>query len=794
MKLNLVYKLGLSAVLLVLISTGSVGWIFYDKTTELLVEQSTENIASEIRNIGHRLQTHINSQRDETLFLAGSPSAKGLLRALVSDDGYDKVGRTSYEKWEEQLTATFIDMLTNKHDYHMIRFLDVSGEELIVVKREDDNVVSLDEFQLQNKSHRPYFINTLKLPAGSVYLSEINLNREHGEISEPHLEVLRSSTPVYDENHNRLAGVLIITANAGKELRGLQGYIQKQGSNVYITNDHGGYLLHPDKGKTYGFDLGKRYRIQEDFPRLASLYLPDYKDSKLILLPEDTGSNQVMNFTKIAFDKDRPERFIAVGVTESYDEIFAKESVVLNEVLSLSIVLVSLVIIFAIFFSYRLSRPIKQITQVMDDYTHQRVTHAVMPTHKHDEIGVLARSYEILIGQVEEAQQNLKEMNRNLEDRVVERTQALESSELTQRSIIENMIDGLVTINVKGIITSFNPAAVKIFGYRRDEVVGKNVKILMPASYQKNHDRHIERYNQTGKKTIVNSGQREVIGQHKDGHTFPLDLAVSEISIEGQKVFPAVVRDITERKQMDKMKSEFVSTVSHELRTPLTAIRGSLGLINGGAVGEVSQKVSDLLKLAGNNTDRLLLLINDILDMQKIESGEMDFKNRDMSLLLFLENTLEENRPYGEQYDVEFLLKSELTEDIVLYADPDRLKQVMANLLSNASKFSPKGGKVEIEVGQPSDDHIRISVSDFGEGIPEAFQPKLFEKFTQSDSSTTRQKGGTGLGLSISKEIVEHIGGKIHFVSKEGQGTTFMIDLPRRIIVENKQAPTAQTG
>jgi len=793
MKLNLVYKLGISAVLLVLISAGSVGWIFYDKTTELLVEQSTESIASEIQKIGHRLQTHINNQREETLYLAGTPAVQGMLRALVSDDGYDRLGRSSYEKWEEQLTAIFINMLANKHDYHMIRFLDVSGEELIVVKREDEDIISLDEYQLQNKSHRPYFINTLKIPTGTVYLSEINLNREHGEIGHPHLEVLRSSTPIYDQHHNRLAGMLIITANAGHELRGLQNVIQKQSSNVYITNDHGGYLLHPDKNKTYGFDLGKRYRIQEDFPRLSSLFLPDNKDSKLILLPEDTGGNQVVNFTKIAFDQDRPERFIAVGVTESYDEIFDKESVVLNEVLALSIVLASIVILFAIFFSYRLTRPIKQITQVMDDYTHQRGTHAVMPTHKHDEIGVLARSYEILIGQVEEAQQNLKEMNRNLEDRVAERTQALESSELTQRSIIENMIDGLVSIDAKGVITSFNPAAVKIFGYQRDEVIGKNVKILMPAAYQHNHDEHIDRYNKTGNKKIVNSGQREVIGQHKDGHTFPLDLAVGEIIIDGRKVFPAIVRDITERKQMDKMKNEFVSTVSHELRTPLTAIRGSLGLINGGAVGEISPKVSELLKLAGNNTDRLLLLINDILDMQKIESGEMDFNYRDMDLMSFLEKTLEENRPYGEQFGVEYVLKSELT-NVILYADQNRMKQVMANLLSNASKFSPRGGEVEINISQPSEDFVRISVRDFGEGIPEEFQPKLFEKFTQSDSSTTRQKGGTGLGLSISREIVEHNGGRIHFVSKEGQGSTFMIDLPRKKTDENNQAFNVRVG
>lgn len=782
MKLNLVYKFSLSAVFLVLISAGSVGWLFYDKTTELLVEQSAENIAGEIRNIGNVLQTHINGQRADTLFMAGSPPIQGIFRALAADN-YDTVGKSSYKQWTERLTSIFMTMIASKRDYNMIRFIDINGQERVVVKRNGEKIISLEEGEFQNKSQREYFKKTLELSAGLVYLSEINLNREHGKISVPHLEVLRSSTPVFNEKTNKLAGIVIITTHVGKELRDLQRLILKSGSHVYITNDRGGYLLHPDKNKAYGFDLGKRYRIQEDFPLLAPLFLPENHDSQLILLPKDTGDKEVVNFTKIEFDQSHPERFIAVGVSESYDDIVSSESAVLNEVISFAVVFVSMAILFAVFLSYRTSRPIKQITQVMDDYTHQRPTTAIMPIEQSDEVGVLARRFETLIGQVNEAHNNLAEMNRNLENRVAERTEALEVSEIFQRSIIENMVDGLITIDDEGIVTSYNPAAGRVFGYERDEVMGENIKKLMPDPYQSDHDLYLANYKRTGVKGILDGGEREVKGLHKSGRIFPLALTVSEIEVAGGKIFSAVCRDITERKQMDKMKTEFVSTVSHELRTPLTAIRGSLGLITGGAVGEVPKKVSDLLALASNNTERLLLLINDILDMQKIESGEMDFNFTEMKVIPFIKRALEENKAYGDQYDVKFILKNEL--DVQLDADEHRMMQVMANLLSNAAKFSRKDGIVEVDVSESKAGYVRISVTDFGEGIPKEFQPKLFDKFTQSDSSSTRQKGGTGLGLSISKEIVEHHRGRIDFTSCEGEGSSFFIDIPIFKIVES---------
>ncbi|MDQ6693870.1 MAG: PAS domain S-box protein [Chloroflexota bacterium] len=234
--------------------------------------------------------------------------------------------------------------------------------------------------------------------------------------------------------------------------------------------------------------------------------------------------------------------------------------------------------------------------------------------------------------------------------------------------------------------------------------------------------------------------------------------------------------DITARKNIDRMKNEFVSMVSHELRTPLTSIRGSLGLIAGGVAGEVSPQVKAMVDIAHSNSERLVRLINDILDMEKIESGKMVFEIAPTSLMPLVSQAMDANQGYAGQFGVRFTIKESL-DDATVNIDSDRMIQVLTNLLSNAAKFSPRGDAVEISVVR-HDGKIRLLVEDHGPGISEEFSSRIFQKFAQADSSDTRQKGGTGLGLSISKAIVESFGGELSFTTTLGKGTTFYFDLP----------------
>lgn len=246
---------------------------------------------------------------------------------------------------------------------------------------------------------------------------------------------------------------------------------------------------------------------------------------------------------------------------------------------------------------------------------------------------------------------------------------------------------------------------------------------------------------------------------------------------QGQlKYLDGFIWDITERKNMEQMKDEFVSTVSHELRTPLTSISGALKLMVSGALGEMPEKSRTMLDIAYKNSQRLTLLINDLLDMEKLLAGKMAFNLHKQPLHTLLEQTVYENRAYGDQYQVSFQL-APVADTLQVMVDEQRFLQVMSNLLSNAAKFSPPGNRVDIRTAA-EDGSVRISVVDYGSGIPLEFQHRLFQKFSQADASDSRQKGGTGLGLAITKELLENMNGKISVESQPGLGSCFTISLP----------------
>ena len=357
-------------------------------------------------------------------------------------------------------------------------------------------------------------------------------------------------------------------------------------------------------------------------------------------------------------------------------------------------------------------------------------------------------------------------------------TRLARDNEARVGAIVDTVADGIITIDEFGKIETVNPAAENIFGYVGNELVGQNVRILMPPPYSVEHDGYLEHYRDTGIARIFGKG-RELEGLRKDGTTFSLELVINEMILGDTRMFTGVTRDITERKRAEKMKSEFVSTVSHELRTPLTSIKGSLGLLRSGVAGNLPDKMTSMLDIAYNNSERLVLLINDILDIEKIEAGKMDFRRETVDLSTLIHQAVTENVGYAEAHSVTFRITDNLP-DARISGDGSRLMQVLNNLLSNAAKFSNEDTDVDISLRR-ADAGYRISVTDRGKGIAEEYREQLFEKFSQADSSDTRQIGGTGLGLSISKAIIERHGGEIGFVSVAGQGSTFFFELPRQL-------------
>jgi PAS domain S-box-containing protein len=333
-------------------------------------------------------------------------------------------------------------------------------------------------------------------------------------------------------------------------------------------------------------------------------------------------------------------------------------------------------------------------------------------------------------------------------------------------SIVENSADAIIGVGMDGTVKSWNTGAERIYGYSEDEAAGKQISFIATEKTFNDYDDILMKV-AAGETVVFEETER----RRKDGTVLDVTVAVSPIKDTFGEVVgvASVSRDISERKRIQKMHNEFVSTVSHELRTPLTSLRGSLGLLSGGIMGKLPVEADELVGIAARNAERLALLINDILDLQKIESGKIHMDIRVCNLAEIVERSVQEMSAMADANEIEI---STARSDYKIMADPDRMVQVLDNLLSNAIKFSPEGTRVFIDAARENGNVI-VSVRDQGDGISDSFKERIFNKFQQADSSVTRNKSGTGLGLAICKAIVEGHGGEICFESKIGEGSTF---------------------
>jgi PAS domain S-box-containing protein len=329
-------------------------------------------------------------------------------------------------------------------------------------------------------------------------------------------------------------------------------------------------------------------------------------------------------------------------------------------------------------------------------------------------------------------------------------------------------------VDTQGRVESANPAALRLFGHPPGAMVGRSVAELVPESERQRFADDVRLYAETATSPLLGSPQ-EVAGLRADGSLVPLEVTVTETELARQRILTATVRDIAARKAVDRMKTEFISTVSHELRTPLTSIRGSLALLLGPFGTGLSGEARPLVEMAHRNAERLIMLVNDILDIERIEGRRLEFAFRPLDLVALVREAIDANQSFAAERGVAIRLGS-APDSLVVSADAGRLLQVMANLLSNAAKFSGAGAGVAVEVNRERD-AARVTVRDAGPGVPEEFRARIFQKFAQADSADTRRQGGTGLGLSISKAIVERHGGRIGYRSRPGD-TSFFFTLP----------------
>lgn len=385
-----------------------------------------------------------------------------------------------------------------------------------------------------------------------------------------------------------------------------------------------------------------------------------------------------------------------------------------------------------------------------------------------DQIGIALSQAQLLDRLEERVQERTAELqaaNRQLQQEIGERTRAelaLRESEEQLRRVINNNAYGIVVCTRAGLVRFINPAAELVFGRSAAELLGVDLEMQLP-----------------------DSESSEVGIRRPDGKHSVVEMRSVEINWEGETANLISLMDITERKAIEQMKDEFLSIASHELRTPLTSIRGSLGLLATGRLGSLSEKGQRMLQIAVNNTDRLGRLLNDILDLERMESGKVKMAQQDCNAVALIVQAAESMQSMADEAGVTLRLEVDGSAiaanqpPVDLWADPDQILQTLTNLISNSIKFSSPGGNIWIGATR-QEKGVLFAVKDEGRGIPTDKLEKVFGRFQQVDASDSREKGGTGLGLAICREIIKQHGGKIWVESALGQGSTFFFTLPNR--------------
>ena len=372
-----------------------------------------------------------------------------------------------------------------------------------------------------------------------------------------------------------------------------------------------------------------------------------------------------------------------------------------------------------------------------------------LPVRTADEVGELAEAF--------------NEMTRKLRDTTVSR-------DYLDR-VLETMGECLVVTGPDGTITRVNPAVCRLSGVGEDELLGQNCRDLFRAPKG-----HVSLFDALGPDGSAYGLETELLA--RGGETVPVMISVGamEESASRARSYVVVAADIGERLLNERQKDEFVTMVHHEVRAPLTAVRGAIGLLEGGVAGELGERGRELVEIALRNSERMGRLVNDILASRKLDSGRMEFHFEKVEMMPLVEQAIDSTSAYAAKHNVRFELQQGVP-DAMVRVDPDRMIQVLTNVLSNAVRFSAADDVVTVKTGRHHQ-MLRVAVSDAGPGISEDFREHVFEAFARGEHDDWRHRSGTGLGMSISKGIIGELGGAITFETELGVGTTFFVDIP----------------
>ncbi|GMQ96997.1 MAG: hypothetical protein BMS9Abin15_0683 [Gammaproteobacteria bacterium] len=580
MRLTLATKVALLTTGMVIVVGAAVGIVNYRSIEHTLIERGREELKEGAHHRGAEFIRGLHEAQRDVLLLSGMPPIEGIIRAH-SGGGVDPKGGSTEGQWRKRLEKIFVGLLNRNKEYYQLRFIGVedNGRELVRVTREKGQILSgTTGSLLQQKGHRDYFKRTLKLGPGEVYISELNLQREHGKIIDPVIPTMRFATPIYSGD-GALFGMIVINVDFIARLNKLNrpGFEER---NVYLTNQRGDYLLQPDRDKTFGFDRGEQWQIQNDHPKVTECLLPGSGcDSRAIDMQYD-GGQTILHLVKLNFDPVSEDRFFLLLIAQPLDDILVSASHARNQSIQIIAILVLLGVIIAALYARIAVKPLRRLVESANRIGagHYDIE---LPKTGNDEVGTLAKAFKEMIAAVKARETRIHE------------------DEARTRAFMDYAVDAIVTINDKGIMLSVNNAAEKIFGYSADEMVGQNVSMLMPSPVRENHDAYLAKYLKTRRAKVIGIG-REVTGLRKNQETFPVYLSVTEVPTEKGYTFTGIMLDLSKQKSMDralKKANERITSLLNSLTDAFIAVDNQWRIIYANPMAEkfTYQETGDML-------------------------------------------------------------------------------------------------------------------------------------------------------------------------------------------------------
>jgi len=530
-KYALSIKIPVAVFLVTIMTASAVGITFYAESEQLVIDKETEELAREAERIRTQLSGFYNELYNDVVFLSNTPPIQAILEETRNNN------QAQVQVWAQRLATIYSAMLRSKPHYLKAQYVATvnRGEEIVSVEKKRSGIISVFGDKFQRYGNLYHFTDVSKITAGDVYFSNVELNREYGQLTLPHMPVVSVAIPIFGENSAGHFGFVIIKVSYAKIISYLKKNIP-DGSEFYLANQEGDYLLHPDTSKEFGFEIGSPYKMQDEFSELKSAIATSVDHVSTKIMHQDEDHYHVGHYLTLLLDQFGVKNSLRIFLLTSQDQHLKPIASLRNRSLILGLSLSALALAIAVFASRQITAPLSKMTENVQAYGQGREM-VDLPVDSNDEIGVLARAFHNVLATIKE------------------RTHQLETASARMSAILNTAADAIITIDTVGTIQTFNRAATNIFGYEESEAIGENISLLMPSPYREAYNDYLKRYENVRVSALLGTS-REIQAIRKNGEVFSIELAISEVKTSEGTLYTGVVRDITEKKQAEKALNE----------------------------------------------------------------------------------------------------------------------------------------------------------------------------------------------------------------------------------------------